>query len=291
MKIIIVLVSFLFLYLSGTIEASTADFKVLDSQIKQQEQKISARIGVAILHTQKGLQFSYRGEERFPLNSTFKSLACAKLLKDTDEGKLNLVDTKLIQKNAIQEYSPITRSLVGKHISLEDACSATMLTSDNTAANIVLEAVGGPSDLTLFLRNLGDQFSRIDRWEPELNEGKPGDVRDTTTPNAVVATLNELLNGTLLTESSQSQLKTWMMDNQIAGKLFRSVLPTDWKIADRTGAGGHGSRGITAMVWPKHSAPIIIAVYITETEASFKQRNRIIAEIGKLIFNFYSADD
>ncbi|WP_261589484.1 serine hydrolase, partial [Escherichia coli] len=46
--------------------------------------------------------------------------------------------------------------------------SATM--SDNTAANLLLTTIGGPKELTAFLHNMGDHVTRLDRWEPELNE-------------------------------------------------------------------------------------------------------------------------
>lgn len=86
---------------------------------------------------------------------------------------------------------------------LSDACFATMTTSDNTAANIVINAVGDPKSITDFLRQIGDKETRLDRVEPELNEGKLGDLRDTTTPNAITSTLNQLLFGSTLSEASQ----------------------------------------------------------------------------------------
>jgi len=57
--------------------------------------------------------------------------------------------------------------------------------SDNTAANLLLRTVGGPAAVTAYLRALGDPVTRLDRNEPALNEAKPGDVRDTTTPSAL----------------------------------------------------------------------------------------------------------
>lgn len=51
-------------------------------------------------------------------------------------------------------------------------------------------------------------------------------------------------------------------------------------IADRTGAGGNGTRAIAAAIWPPEREPIIAAIYITETHASFDERKKVIAEIG-----------
>lgn len=159
--------------------------------------------------------------------------------------------------------------------------------SDNTAANIVLSGIKGPLSLTRFMRSIGDKVTRLDRIEPDLNEAVDGDKRDTTTPNAIVKSLETLLFGDVLSQSSKNQLKQWMMDNKVTGSLLRSVLPENWSIADRSGAGGYGSRGITAVVWSDKRTPIIISIYLTQTDASFAQRNKAIADIGKEIFTVY----
>ncbi|MQK22582.1 class A beta-lactamase LEN-27, partial [Escherichia coli] len=95
-----------------------------------------------------------------------------------------------------------------------------------------------------------DQTSRLDRWETELNEARPGDVRDTTTPEAMARTLRNLLTGRVLSPASQQQLQRWMVEDKVAGPLLRSSLPAGWFIADKTGAGNRGSRGIIAALGP-----------------------------------------
>lgn len=281
------IISALAVVASTQIFAATQEFTPVKDVIGQLESEISARIGVAVFDTEENTVWSYKGNDRVPITSTFKTLACAKLLNDADKGKIDLSDSVIIQNSMLQEYSPITKDYLGKRIFLHEACAATMHTSDNTAANIVLDAIGGPPELTKFIRSVGDEVSRLDRPEPELNEGKPGDVRDTTSPVAMVETINELLYGNTLSESRQLQLKDWMINNQVTGNLLRSVLPADWEIADRSGAGGYGSRSITAAVWSESHAPKIISIYIADTDASLQQRNDAIVKIGKAIFNSY----
>ena len=260
--------------------------KSLEDAISSLENSISGRIGISVLNTQSRKMWSYKGGERFPLMSTFKVLACAKLLQDaSSEQSTNLLEKAyLVERDNLVVWSPVTEKLTGSTITLKKACEATMLTSDNTAANIVLEGIGGPAELTRFLRNLGDKKTRLDRIEPDLNEAKIGDERDTTTPDAMVNTLEKILLGPVLTRDSSLILKTWMQENQISGALIRSVLPKDWLIADRTGSGENGSRGITAAIWKQAHPPIILAIYVTETKLSLSERNRIMADIAKLLF-------
>src|SRR5690606_9568256 len=104
--------------------------------------------------------------------------------------------------------------------------------------------VGGPEAVTSFLRRIGDSTTRLDRDEPTLNEATPGDPRDTTTPLAMQETLAALVLGTALNEESRAQLQAWLLSNEVGGPLLRAAIPQDWTVADRTGAGGYGTRGV-----------------------------------------------
>ncbi|MEM6545732.1 MAG: class A beta-lactamase, partial [Pseudomonadota bacterium] len=213
-----------------------------------------------------------------------KPLACAAILAQVDAGNELLERRLRIDPQQIVVYSPITAELSGGEISLERACEAAITVSDNTAANLVLDALGGPTALTDFFRTVGDEHSRLDRTEPKLNEAVPGDPRDTTTPNAIVGTLETLVNGRVLGADSKQTLERWMSDNKVGEALFRSRLPEGWRIADKTGAGGYGSRALIALVRPSNRGAAFVAVYVTNTDASFTDRNEAIAEIGAGIF-------
>jgi beta-lactamase class A len=264
------------------------NYKSLENKITDIEQKLGARVGVSLYDVEtKKESWSYKGDTRFPLMSTFKTLACAKVLLDVEKKKVSFDSSVLIKETSLITWSPVTKDYVGQKFSLKQACTATMVMSDNTAANIILEKIGGPNAVTIFMRTIGDNVTRLDRIEPELGEALEGDARDTTTPNAMVKSLHVLLFGNVLSDASKTQLKQWMMDNKVSDSLFRSVLPSNWAIADRSGAGGYGSRGITAVVWSETRPPLIICVYVTQTKASFDERNKAIAEIGRKIFELY----
>lgn len=264
------------------------NYKQLEDKIRTLEHNLRARIGVSLYDFEVEKEpWSYKGNTRFPLMSTFKTLVCAKALQDIEKQKISFNSTSLIEESSLVTWSPVTENYVGQKFSLKQACSATMVMSDNTAANIVLEKIGGPKALTLFMQTIGDNFTRLDRTEPDLGEALDGDARDTTTPSAMAKSLHVLLFGDVLSETSRAQLKQWMMDNKVSGRLFRSVLPNSWAIADRSGSGGYGSRGITAIVWPETHSPLIICVYLTQTKASLKERNQAIAKIGRYIFSLY----
>ncbi|AVF92451.1 class A beta-lactamase [Vibrio diabolicus] len=274
--------------LAGLMVCSTLSYaSQLNEDIALIEQQTSSRVGVSVWDTQTDERWDYRGDERFPLMSTFKTLACATMLSDMDSGKLSKNATAKVDERSIVVWSPVMDKLAGQNTRVEHACEAAMLMSDNTAANLVLNEIGGPKAVTMFLRSIGDKATRLDRLEPRLNEATPGDNRDTTTPNAMVNTLRTLIEGETLSYESRVQLKIWMQDNKVSDSLMRSVLPTGWSIADRSGAGGHGSRGINAIIWKENHRPVYISIYVTETELSLQARDQLIAQISQLILQKY----
>lgn len=276
------------LLLFGLVVCSSATYAAkLNEDLASIEEHISGRLGVSVWDTQTDEKWDYRGDERFPMMSTFKTLACATMLKDMDSEKLDKNATAKVEERNMVVWSPVMDRMAGQTTRIEHACEAAMLMSDNTAANIVLRSIGGPHGVTRFLRSIGDKATRLDRFEPRLNEAKPGDNQDTTTPNAMVNTLHTLLEGDALSYESRIQLKIWMQDNKVSDSLMRSVLPKGWSIADRSGAGGFGSRGITAMIWKENHKPVYISIYITETDLSLQARDQVIAQISQLVLDEY----
>lgn len=260
--------------------ATRAQDDPLAAMADQIAANLDARVGYVVRDTGSGQHWAHNADERFPMASTAKVLVCAALLRRVDDGADMLGQMVPVRQSDLVTYSPVTETMVGQDASLGDLCAATMRTSDNTAVNLVLDALGGPEAVTEFLRDLGDETSRLDRWETELNEGVPGDPRDTTSPAAMAATLERLVLGDGLAPSSRALLTEWLVGNEVGGPLLRAGIPNEWRIGDRTGAGGYGTRGVVAVIWPPEMAPLITVFYLTETEASMEERDAAIATFG-----------
>src|SRR4051812_26342470 len=146
------------------------------------EARTGGRIGVAAVGGSRDKRVEYHAEERFLMCSTFKVLAVAAVLKRVDENKEKLDRFVTYGEAQLLEYAPVTRAHVKEGgMTVEAFCGAAISVSDNTAANLLLETIGGPKGFTEFARALGDQVTRLDRMEPELNMATAGDDRDTTT--------------------------------------------------------------------------------------------------------------
>ena len=159
------------------------------------ETGIGGRLGVAVLDTRDGSATGYRSDERFAMCSTFKALAGAAVLSRVDAGKEQLDRRVRYDAKHLMTYSPVTEKHVDTGMTLAEICEAAITLSDNTAGNLQLAAIGGPEGFTAYMRTLGDQVTRLDRIETELNEAAPGDPRDTTTPAAMTENLRKLVLG------------------------------------------------------------------------------------------------
>src|SRR5262249_55981417 len=182
------------------------------------------------------------------------------------------------------EYAPVTKAhLKEGGMTLGALCAAAIEQSDNTAGNLLLDAMGGPVGLTNFSRTLGDKVTRLDRKEPELNTAIPGDERDTTTPAAMRLDMQRLLLGNALSESSRHQLEEWLQRNETGGLMIRAGVPKTWHVGDKTGRGANGATNDIAIMHPPDRAPILLAIYSVGSTASANDRSTAIAEVTKTV--------
>ena len=247
-----------------------------------EKQHAGSRIGVAAIDLSTNRRVEYRAEERFLMCSTFKVLAVAAVLKRVD-GKKEKLDRFVTYGEAqLLDYAPVTRAHVKEGgMSLEALCAAAISQSDNTAANLLLETIGGPNGWTEFARALGDESSRLDRMEPELNNAAPGDDRDTTTPAAMGKDLQRLLTSNVLSKESRTRLEGWMVGNETGSKMVRASVPKDWRVGDKTGRSGKGASNDIAIVRPPTGGPFFLAIYVDDPNGSPEARDNLVAEVAK----------
>jgi beta-lactamase class A len=173
-------------------------------------------------------------------------------------------------------------------MTLAALCAAAIEQSDNTAGNLLLDTIGGPAGLTNFARSFGDEMTRLDRKEPELNSAVPGDERDTTSPATMCANLQRLLVGNVLSESSRRQLEDWLQHNETGSLLIRAAVPKTWTVGDKTGRCGNGATNDVAIIRPPGRTPIVVAIYLIGSTASADDRAAIVAEVARTAMEFLS---
>jgi len=272
--------------LLGGWQARAGGFATLPAALARIERERGGRLGVAVLDAGSGARAAHRGDERFPMTSTFKLPLAAAVLARADAGLDRMDRVVTYPREDLVTYSPATapRAGDGGGMTLAALCEATVTLSDNTAGNLLLRALGGPGGLTAFFRTLGDGVSRLDRWETALNEGTPGDPRDTTSPDAMLGTLRALALGDALRPASRAQLLDWLRRNTTGDHRLRAGLPPGWSAGEKTGTGGHHTSNDVGLLWPPGDAPpILVAAYLTEGPADPAAREATLAAVAAAV--------
>ncbi|HWY41135.1 MAG TPA: class A beta-lactamase [Chthoniobacterales bacterium] len=256
----------------------------VESQIAQIETETGSHIGVVAIDSATNRRIEHHPNERFLMCSTFKLLALAAILQRNDRGEEKLDRFVRYTQADLLEYAPVTKQHVAEGgLKLGALCEAAIEQSDNTAGNLLLQAIGGPAGLTKFARSLGDETTRLDRMEPELNIAKEGDERDTTSPAAMCSDLVRLLTGDILSEKSRELMQNWLLGNQTGETLIRAGVPKDWRVGDKTGRSGQGATNDVAVLYPPNGARIFLAMYVTAPSLSDEKRSEILAHVTREI--------
>lgn len=245
------------------------------------ERAHNATIGVHCVDFDTGRNINYQDAERFAICSTFKTYAAASVLQQTQSGQLRLDDEVAIDPAELVENSPVTQPHAGGTLPLFELCRAALQQSDNTAGNLLLQAIGGPPAIGDFARQLGDDETRLDRWETELNSAEPGDTRDTSTPHMIGRGYRNLLTTNVLALPQRQQLEDWMRGNVTSS--MRSGLLPGWTCADKTGSGDYGSTNDIGMVYGPDGRRVILSIMTRSQSPNPKAPNLrpLVTEIAK----------
>ena len=275
-----------FLFGATTFAAAPGLVKV---SLPQLEARYGGRLGVVAVNSGTGARLAYRPSERFAMCSTFKVLLVGAVLARADSREERLDRHVVYGKTDLLEYAPVTRTNVRLgFMTVKALCEAAIEYSDNTAANLLLRAIGGPDRVTTYARSLGDSRTRLDRTEPSLNSAIPGDERDTTTPGAMVANLQKLLTGSALSLPSQRKLRSWLSGCRTGTACIRAGVPASWRAGDKTGSGAHATRNDIAVLYPPSRSPVFVAAYYTGSSASSEARDGILAEVGRIVSSTFA---
>lgn len=239
------------------------------------EQSHHARLGVTAIDTGSGRQVAYRAGERFAFASTNKTFIVAAVLAASSDADLDTVVH--YDRSDLLSYAPITSRFVDTGMTVRELVDAAMRFSDNTAANLLVERVGGPDAVERYLRGTGDRTTNVDRLEPDLNEATPGDPRDTTTPAQFATDLRKVLLGSTLGTTDRMFLRDTMLDNTTGAGTVRAGVDPAWPVADKTGTGEYGVRNDIAVVYPAGRAPVVVVVMTSKDQPDATTDDALVA--------------
>ncbi len=268
---------------------STANAESEPASIADIESRVGGRVGVYAVDTESGKVLAHRPDERFAMCSTFKWVLAATVLAQVERNLLSLGSHVLYGHADLLAYAPVTsKHVAAGFMTVSDLTRAAIVVSDNTAANLLLSKVGGPSVVTEFARSCGDAVTRLDRNEPTLNDNVAGDLRDTTSPRAMATLMRKVLCGDRLSPESRDLLLQGLRDCETGHDRLRAKLPKSWVVGDKTGTGEHGAVNDVAIAIPPGRSPILIAAFLSEGSADRPALVAAHASIGRLVTHYFA---
>lgn len=275
---------------SARSDAQQSDVQ-LTQTMKQIESDWKGRIGIYAYDIEGDFTFGYRDKERFPLCSSFKAFLAAAILVKSQANLLNLNTWIDFSDRELEFWSPITKENQENGMTIGKLAQAALQYSDNGATNILLESyIGGPTGMNNFMRSIGDNNFRLDRWELELNTAIPGDKRDTSTPKSMATSLGNLSFGDILSHKNRELFHNWLIGNTTGDNRIRAAADKDWLVGDTAGTCGvYGAASDVAVIWREKSSPLVMAIYTHKTDPASKNTDKVIAEIANKTFQYISS--
>ncbi|MBQ1082736.1 MULTISPECIES: class A beta-lactamase [unclassified Nocardiopsis] len=257
----------------------TVDFA---AEFEALEQEYGSTLGVYALDTGSGDEVAFQEGERFAFASTFKALLAGVVLSENSLEEMERVVT--FDEEVLVPHSPVVEEHLDSGMSLLELCDATVRFSDNAAANLLLDEIGGPAGFTERLGELtGDDVTVLERYEVEMSSAVPGEVRDTSTPEAMASSLEAFTLGDVLPEDRREVLVDLLVRNTTGDDLIRAGVPEGWVVGDKTGNGGYGTRNDIAVLWPEEGDPIVLAVMSSVGVEDAEHDDALIAEATEVV--------
>lgn len=247
------------------------------------EEQYGTRLGVYAHNVRTGETIRHRADALFPICSLFKTLAAAAVLRDLDRDGEVLARRIHYTAADLVEHSDVTKDRLATGMTIAELCDAAIRHSDNTAGNLLLRELGGPTAITRFARSLGDRVTRLDRWETELNSGEPWRITDTTSPRAIGRTYARLVLSDALSRPDRALLTHWLLHNQTSNTRLRAGLPPSWAVADKTGGGSYGTNNNVGIAWTEDGTPLVLSIMSRKFDQGATTENKLIADTALLL--------
>jgi beta-lactamase class A/beta-lactamase class A VEB len=289
---------------NGQIISNKTPKNKTDSLRKKIEQIISdknAVVGVSIIGNRGTDTLSINGDKRFPMQSVFKFHIALAVLSEVDKGRLSLDQTVEINKDELLPedfWSPLRdENPNGGSFTIERLIQYNVSHSDNTACDVLIGLIGTPKTVEEYIKKSGVEDIQITFNEEGLQAKWENIFQNWTTPNAASKTLKLFFENknNLLSKSSYDFFWKTNKDTKTGKNRIRGQLPIETIVANKTGwSGTNKETGITAavndigIVFLPDGNYFIISVFVTDSQEDFKTNAKIIADIAKATYDYYT---
>ncbi len=263
----------------------------LNADLAERLRVISSRaggtVGVAVIHVETGRVVSIDGAKPLPLYSVFKLPLAVSVLKDVEENRLLLEKRIRITPEDVVPGSQFNLDLWRRPVerSVRELLEVSIVRSDNTSSDKLLELVGGPAAVTARMRSMGfaniDVHSSVREYVARRSNGNTGSAED------LAHLLAQLQEGQILRPPQLNVLLGFMGRAMTGESRLRGTLPQGTPVADKTGTGEAGSstNDVGLITLPEGKGHLAIAVLISGSKLPAEEQEKLIAEIARVAYD------
>lgn len=277
---------------------------LLRNKIEQILSDKNAVVGVSIIGNNGKDTLSLNGDKRFPMQSVFKFHIALAVLSEIDKGKLSLDQKIQISEDELLPedfWSPLRdENPNGGTFTIEKLIQYTVSHSDNTACDVLIRLIGTPKSVEEYIKKSGINDIQITFNEEDMQAKWENMFQNWTTPKAASETLKLFYENknNLLSKNSYDFFWKTNKETTTGKNRIRGQLPNETIVAHKTGwSGTNKETGITAavnnigIVFLPNGQYFIISVFVSESKENFDMNEKIIAEIAKATYDFYTTTE
>ncbi|HLP38965.1 class A beta-lactamase, subclass A2 [Lacibacter sp.] len=276
--------------------------EVLRTRVENIVSSKKAIVGVSIIDSKGKDTISINGNRRFPMQSVFKFHIALAVLSEIDKGKLSIDQKIEISKDQLLPedfWSPLRDDNPdGGSFTIGQLIQYSVSHSDNTACDILIRLIGTPKTVEEYIKKSGINEIQITFDEKEMQAKWENMFQNWTTPIAATETLKLFYENknNLLSKSSYDFFWKVNKETSTGKNRIKGQLPAETIVAHKTGwSGTNKETGITAavnnigIVFLPNGEYFIISVFVTDSKEDFDTNEKIIADIAKATYDFYTS--
>ncbi|WGQ10035.1 class A beta-lactamase, subclass A2 [Pedobacter gandavensis] len=277
---------------------SVAQKNQLRNQIKQVISNKKADVGISVYAIESKDTISVNGDEHYPMQSVFKFHIAMAVLNQVDKGKFSLSQKIHIKKSDLlpDTWSPIRDAHPNGEVDLplSEIIKYTVSQSDNNGCDILMRLLGGPKPINDYIHSLGVKDVAIKANEEEMHKEWNVQFSNWSTPKAITQLLVKFYTKNLLSKESFNFLWTTMVETSTGVNRIKGQLPKGTIVGHKTGTSGTNNAGITAaindmgIVRLPNGQHYAIAVFVCNTKENEATNDKIISDISKLVWDYYT---
>ena len=247
-------------------------------------------VGVAVIHVESGQTAAVEATKPLPLYSVFKLPLAITVLRQVAAKKLSLEQKVSVTPDDVAPGSQFNTDLWRRPVekTVAELLEFSIVRSDNTSSDKLLQLVGGPAGVTEQMRALG--FAQLDIKYTTREFAAHRDKPNTGTASDLAQLLAKLQQGELVQPSSLAMLLGFMERSMTGGeRRLRADLPPGTKVADKTGSGEPGSstNDVGLITLPDGKGHLAIAVLVSRSKLTVAEQEKLIAQLARAAYDAY----